>query len=57
MLSIGLITDTTSYSSILSTWKHCSRDAGLKSPLKLCVLVDKTRRFDILVNRDWWHTL
>ena len=57
MLSIGLIMDTTSYSSILSTWKHCLRDAGLKSPLKLCVLVDKTRRFDILVNRDWWHTL
>ena len=57
MLSIGLIMDTTSYSSILSTWKHCSRDAGLKSSLKLCVLVDKTRRFDILVIRDLWHTL
>ena len=52
MLSIGLITDTTSYSSILSTWKHCPRDAGLKSPLKLCVLVDKLRRIDNLVNRD-----
>ena len=39
MLSIGLITDTTSYSSILSTWKHCLRDAGLKSPLKFDVAI------------------
>ena len=55
MLSICLNRDASSYFSILSTWKHCPRDAvlsGQKADLKLCVLVDKLRKIYILVNRD-----
>ena len=54
MLSICLNRDTISYSSILSTCKQSPEKAEW---IGQCVLVDKIRRFDILVNRDWRHIL